>query len=464
MESDWSTSSESRLNDKKYIKELEKELKNCSLEIGYLQDQLGLRSIEANCMGENVHSLELKLAGVGMLKDKLRLLTEELVQSDEKCLQLTQEIKSKDDDFKNYAMQMEELEAAISSAALESQCEIESLRLDMIDLEERCFQAESLNQQMVQDKAKMYELLKEYEIQLHESQDTISFLEMENNRLKIKLEVSERKFKGLHCKVEAHLYNCFKEISRTSSSIHGESHDNLSSGLKEKHSSLSRICPCEEVLCPLVSKLSLITAWDENVKDEMRKMANEIQESEILVEKLKEELKEEKLKAKEEAEDLIQAMAELRYEITGMLEDECKRRASIEQASLRRIQDLEEQVRKERKKSLSVISLVREVHKLSETQCNEVQVSETQQHEAHRLRRLLEDYHQITDLETAQKIESLGCSGSGTADNALDYSTKSRTDHSDNTNKGLPYSALLQWIPDSSLLIDEQCNGHLHNP
>ncbi|XP_028551514.1 centrosomal protein of 128 kDa-like isoform X4 [Dendrobium catenatum] len=390
MESDWSTSSESRLNDKKYIKELEKELKNCSLEIGYLQDQLGLRSIEANCMGENVHSLELKLAGVGMLKDKLRLLTEELVQSDEKCLQLTQEIKSKDDDFKNYAMQMEELEAAISSAALESQCEIESLRLDMIDLEERCFQAESLNQQMVQDKAKMYELLKEYEIQLHESQDTISFLEMENNRLKIKLEVSERKFKGLHCKVEAHLYNCFKEISRTSSSIHGESHDNLSSGLKEKHSSLSRICPCEEVLCPLVSKLSLITAWDENVKDEMRKMANEIQESEILVEKLKEELKEEKLKAKEEAEDLIQAMAELRYEITGMLEDECKRRASIEQASLRRIQDLEEQVRKERKKSLSVISLVREVHKLSETQCNEVQVSETQQHEAHRLRRLLE--------------------------------------------------------------------------
>ncbi|PKU77818.1 hypothetical protein MA16_Dca005650 [Dendrobium catenatum] len=271
MESDWSTSSESRLNDKKYIKELEKELKNCSLEIGYLQDQLGLRSIEANCMGENVHSLELKLAGVGMLKDKLRLLTEELVQSDEKCLQLTQEIKSKDDDFKNYAMQMEELEAAISSAALESQCEIESLRLDMIDLEERCFQAESLNQQMVQDKAKMYELLKEYEIQLHESQDTISFLEMENNRLKIKLEVSERKFKGLHCKVEAHLYNCFKEISR-------------------------------------------------------------------------EELKEEKLKAKEEAEDLIQAMAELRYEITGMLEDECKRRASIEQASLRRIQDLEEQV------------------------------------------------------------------------------------------------------------------------
>lgn len=50
------------------------------------------------------------------------------------------------------------------------------------------------------------------------------------------------------------------------------------------------------------------------------------------------------MRAKEEAEDLTQEMAELRYKMTEMLEEECKRRASIEQASLRRIQDLEEQV------------------------------------------------------------------------------------------------------------------------
>jgi len=50
------------------------------------------------------------------------------------------------------------------------------------------------------------------------------------------------------------------------------------------------------------------------------------------------------LKAKEEGEDLTQAMAELRYQMTDMLEEECKRRASIEETSLRRIQDLEEQV------------------------------------------------------------------------------------------------------------------------
>lgn len=50
------------------------------------------------------------------------------------------------------------------------------------------------------------------------------------------------------------------------------------------------------------------------------------------------------MKAKEEAEDLAQEMAELRYQITGLLEEECKRRAYIEQASLQRISELEAQV------------------------------------------------------------------------------------------------------------------------
>ena len=50
------------------------------------------------------------------------------------------------------------------------------------------------------------------------------------------------------------------------------------------------------------------------------------------------------MKAKEEAEDLAQEMAELRHKITGLLEEERKRRACIEQASLRRISELEAQV------------------------------------------------------------------------------------------------------------------------
>lgn len=41
---------------------------------------------------------------------------------------------------------------------------------------------------------------------------------------------------------------------------------------------------------------------------------------------------------------MAQEMAELRYQMTNMLEEECKRRACIEQASLQRIADLEAQV------------------------------------------------------------------------------------------------------------------------
>lgn len=52
----------------------------------------------------------------------------------------------------------------------------------------------------------------------------------------------------------------------------------------------------------------------------------------------------EKFKAKEESDDLAQEMAELRYQMTGLLEEERKRRACVEQASLQRIAELEAQV------------------------------------------------------------------------------------------------------------------------
>lgn len=52
------------------------------------------------------------------------------------------------------------------------------------------------------------------------------------------------------------------------------------------------------------------------------------------------------MKAKEEAEDLAQEMAELRYQLTLQLDEERKRRASIEHLSLQRISELEAQVSK----------------------------------------------------------------------------------------------------------------------
>lgn len=52
----------------------------------------------------------------------------------------------------------------------------------------------------------------------------------------------------------------------------------------------------------------------------------------------------EKDKAKEEAEDLTQEMAELRYQLMDMIEQERDLRAQTEQASVLRVVELESQV------------------------------------------------------------------------------------------------------------------------
>lgn len=55
--------SEAHVQDKKHIQKLERELKNCSQEIDYLQDQLSARNGEVNRLNDHVHNLEIKLAG-----------------------------------------------------------------------------------------------------------------------------------------------------------------------------------------------------------------------------------------------------------------------------------------------------------------------------------------------------------------------------------------------------------------
>ncbi|OMO53171.1 hypothetical protein CCACVL1_28836 [Corchorus capsularis] len=58
--------------------------------------------------------------------------------------------------------------------------------------------------------------------------------------------------------------------------------------------------------------------------EQIKSMSDQINEYKLLVKKLKEELRGQKLKAKEEAEDLAQEMAELRYQMMGLLEGERK--------------------------------------------------------------------------------------------------------------------------------------------
>uniref|UniRef100_A0A453B684 Uncharacterized protein n=1 Tax=Aegilops tauschii subsp. strangulata TaxID=200361 RepID=A0A453B684_AEGTS len=104
----------------------------------------------------------------------------------------------------------------------------------------------------------------------------------------------------------------------------------------------------------------------------LEKMGKQNEEPELIIEQLKVELREQKLKAKEDAEDLTQEMAELRYQITGMLEEEYKRRSCIEQAAIQQIQQLEAQVSKEQRKLSGALRQLQESHELADTQATEI--------------------------------------------------------------------------------------------
>ncbi|GMY15548.1 intracellular protein transport protein USO1 isoform X1 [Fagus crenata] len=338
--------SEARTEDKKHIEKLQKELLNCSQEIDYLQDQLNARNMEVNCVEEHIHSLELKLTDMENLQEKFDRLREELKRSDSERLFLMQELESMEVELQKSNLCVEKLEESISSMALESQCEIESMRLDIMALEQGCLEAKKIQEETVQEKARMDGLIEELEVQFQNAKKIMECLDKENKELKEKLDTSETNARVFCQKIEEWLEN--KDI------LHQHSQTSLSE--PENNISISEgISTCGEVMGPLLSKLAMVGSPDADSTTKMVKMSQQIQEYEILVKQLKEELREEKLRAKEEAEDLAQEMAEFRYQITGLLEEECRRRANIEQASLQRIAELEAQVQKEKRKSFAAV-------------------------------------------------------------------------------------------------------------
>ncbi|KAJ4974660.1 hypothetical protein NE237_007834 [Protea cynaroides] len=362
---------EARLEDRKYIQELESEIRHYSMEMGHLQDQLNLRSIEANCLGERVHSLEVKLVEFGNLNDKVKKLREELENSKSEHLFLMQELENREGELHDSRLYIEKLEESISSMALEYQCEIESTKLDLMTMEQRSFEAKKFQEAADQEKAQADVLTEEFEVQFQNAQKMIEFLEDENKELKENLGVSERNARIFWQKVEEHLGGWLKNEERSKNGIQSSG-----SKLENIFSASEDIGTCEEVLGPLLSNLVVVAASYEDLKEDMEKTSHQIHEYELLVEQLKAELREEKSKAKEEAEDLTQEMAEMRYQIMEMLEQECKRRAFIEQVSLRRIAELEEQVRKEQRKSSIAIRQLCEMQKLAESRSMEVRGAE----------------------------------------------------------------------------------------
>ncbi|KAI3973460.1 hypothetical protein MKW92_047339 [Papaver armeniacum] len=339
LELDLQSLSEAHAADRKHIQELQRELSNCSQEIAYLQDQLNLRNIEANCLGEHVHSLELKLVEGGKLRQNVSELKEELSKANSDRFFLMRELENKEVELQNSSLFIEKLEDTISSVALDSECEIESLKLDIAALENSSFEAKKSQEEAVQENDR-------FEFLYHDAKKMIKRLERENTELRKNIRDSEENSGMYSQEVGEHL--------------------------KIELSASDAVGTAEELLSPLLSRLAVATESDKTLKDDIEKMSHQIFEYERLVKQLKEDLREEKSKAKDEAEDLTQEMAELRYQITGMLEQECKRRASVEQVSLQRIAELETQVRTEQRKASLANRNFREAQILADTRSLEI--------------------------------------------------------------------------------------------
>ncbi|XP_038895296.1 liprin-alpha-2 isoform X2 [Benincasa hispida] len=319
--------SEASKEDKLRIESLEKELTNCTQEIDYLQDQLCTRNTELNYLVEHVENLEFKLVHMERLQEKAGKLEEEVKRSNSEYLFLMQKLDDKEKELQESNSIIEKLEESISAMTLESQCEIESMKLDMVAMEQRYLETKKVQEEALNLNDKMDRLIEE----LQNAQKNVKSLERENKELQRELDMSTRNGSTFCRSVEELIEN--KE--RSQNTVRND-HDSKLTSLLETS--------CGEVLGQLLPKLAVALFADANSEVKMDVMAKQIQDYELLVMQLKEELREEKLKAKEEAEDLAQEMAELRYQITGLLEEECKRRACIEQASLQRIAQLEAQL------------------------------------------------------------------------------------------------------------------------
>ncbi|KAB2000037.1 hypothetical protein ES319_D12G204000v1 [Gossypium barbadense] len=342
--------SEACTQDKKHIQKLERELKNCSQEIDYLQDQLSARNEEVKFLNDHVHDLEIKLVDMEDLREKIDHLIGELNSSNSERLLLMQEIENKEEELRQSALCIEKLEESVSSMALESQCEIESLKLDITALEQMSLEARKSEEENAQENSQMNVLIEELEVQLQNAHEIIEALEKENKALSGKLIASEKNAK-IFCQ---NINQWLKSKDRS------QLDTDAAFGEPESIITISKDTSCKELFGALLSDVALVLESDSNSKEQIKSMSDQINEYELLVKQLKEELREQKLKAKEEAEDLAQEMAELRYQMTGLLEEECKRRACIEQVSLQRIAELEAQIQKEPRNSMAVVRHLRE--------------------------------------------------------------------------------------------------------
>ncbi|MFS7999801.1 hypothetical protein Hanom_Chr12g01170791 [Helianthus anomalus] len=184
------TLSETRSNDKKRIQDLEKELSNCSQEIDYLQDQLTTRDAEIIHLTDYIQNLELKVKAKDDLDRIVRNLERELKACKSENSALMKKLEDKEHELRNSTLYIEKLEESISDIALDFQCDIESMKLDLMAMEHGFLEAKKLQDEAVQEHRRMQELTKNYKIHIQNAHSVARLVE-ENKELREKLNAFE---------------------------------------------------------------------------------------------------------------------------------------------------------------------------------------------------------------------------------------------------------------------------------
>lgn len=186
LESHAKTLSQNRSNDKKRIQDLERELSNCSQEIDYLQDQVNTRDTKINHMTNYIQILESKLKAKDDLNGIVKRLEQDLKACNLERLILLEKLEKKDQELNDSSLCIEKLEESISNIGLEYECDIESLNLDLMQMENSLFEVKEVHEEVVKEHCKMQEMTKKYKVQVHEYEVLVNQLKVQLREEKLK--------------------------------------------------------------------------------------------------------------------------------------------------------------------------------------------------------------------------------------------------------------------------------------
>lgn len=151
------------------------------------------------------------------LEEMVGSLREELKRSDAEHLFLVQELENKELELKNSRLCIEKLKEKLSLVKLEYQCEVESMKLDLMSFEQSFFEADKIEEEATEEKASIEGMIKNFEFQIKEARNVIKCLDEENKELRKKLETSERNAR-VFCQKMEHQFPDWLEIKDAQSS------------------------------------------------------------------------------------------------------------------------------------------------------------------------------------------------------------------------------------------------------